>query len=102
MGGPDEWVPFVHSTPGQRLPPERRLVLVQIAPRPYEGYPAAVAVGYLRIWSRGPWFVIPGVGGDVTAWCDCLGDDFKPPCWNFLRGNQTYRKPAVWNGPEDS
>jgi hypothetical protein len=98
--GPMEWVPFANSVPGQRLPPERRLVLVQVVPRKAEGLPAAVAVGYVRIWSSGPFFVIPGVGGEVTAWCDCLGDDFAPACWSFPRMNQLNREPAVWDGPE--
>lgn len=70
----------------QPLPLERREVLVQIAARELEGMgmPPAVAVGYLRYAAgdkNSPYFVIPGIGGDVVAWCDCLPDDFTAPLW---------------------
>lgn len=67
-----EWVRF--SKHG-KLPPERRYVLVQTEERDC-GSPA-VAVGWLRIHSEGPFFVVPGIGGNVTHYCDCLGDDFQ-------------------------
>lgn len=71
---------------GIDLPPERKLVLLQIAPKEKEGLRAAVAVGYLR-YAAGdidcPYFVIPGIGGQVTAYADCLPEDFSPQCWNF-------------------
>lgn len=65
----------------QPLPPERRYVLVQTAEQPEKGLPPGVAVGYLRIWSSTVFFVIPGIGGEVTHWCDCLGDEFFAPSW---------------------
>ncbi len=68
----------------QKLPPARKYVLVQIAAKVDEGLPPAVAVGYLRFAAgdkNSPVFTIPGVGGTVVAWCDCLGDDFKAPLW---------------------
>ena len=85
-----DWQPF----PGPVLPPERRKVLVAIAGSD-EGTPCgpgggllkydapAVAVGYLRIHSDGPFFVVPGFGRKfrVTHWCDALGDDFNAPVW---------------------
>jgi hypothetical protein len=81
------WIKFKE---GCKLPPERRYVLVHIGERPIQGInmPPAVGVGYLRIWSGGPWFVIPGMGGDwtVTHYCDCLGDNFEVPNWE---GKQT-------------
>jgi hypothetical protein len=69
-----------------KLPPERRLVLVMIQERPgHLGKDAAtVAVGYIRIHSNGPFFVVPGVphkDEHITHYNDCLGDDFKAPLW---------------------
>ena len=66
-----------------RVPQERRYVLVMIDADDAKGMPPSVAVGYLRHRSSGPWFVVPGFGRDftVTHWCDCLGDDFKAPLW---------------------
>mgnify|MGYP001571501020 len=50
--------------------------------------PAAVAVGYtvpcVFVFGSGgssQRFIVPGVGGPVVAWCDCLGDDFSAPLW---------------------
>ena len=68
----------------QPLPPERRKVLVQVAARE-DGYrPPSVAVGYMKFAAGckdSPRFIVPGVGGTVVAWCDCLGDDFFAPLW---------------------
>jgi hypothetical protein len=82
------WVPF---DPDGELPDERRCVLVQVAGEEPTGHAAAVAVGYLRIHSGGPFFVIPGIGRvfTVTHWCDCLGDDFTAPLWPGTPGMQT-------------
>jgi hypothetical protein len=74
-----EWIEF--NPDGGPLPPERRYVLCQIAEKPGTGLPPAVAVGYIRIFSNDSMFVIPGVGGTVTHYCDCLGDDFIAPLW---------------------
>ncbi len=71
----------------QPLPPERRLVLVQVAARP-DGYPASVAVGYMKFCAGqedSPMFVVPGVGGPVTHWSDSLGDDFDAPSWLYTQ-----------------
>lgn len=95
------WVTFAREAGDrQQLPAERRYVLVQLAPRPEVGLPPAVAVGYLRFAAgdRGsPQFIIPGVGGTVLSWCDCLGDDFRPPLWRDRRpqtGNQPPENPT--------
>ena len=81
------WIEFDASSPD--LPPEHRLCLVQTTPQPAKGLPPAVAVGYLRIWSCGPWWVIPGVGGTVTRYADCLPDDLNPQCWpGFCKGEK--------------
>lgn len=68
----------------QKLPIVRRYVLVQIAAKHEHGLPPSVAVGYMRYAAgdkKSPTFTIPGVGGEVVAWCDCLGDDFNAPLW---------------------
>ena len=84
-----EWIPFCQAKwANQRLPKARRYLLLQIAAKPEEGLPPAVAVGYLRYAAgdmNSPVFTIPGVGGDVTAWCDCLGDDFTAPMWSVIQ-----------------
>lgn len=76
------WYAFKSGTDENRvLPPERRnvLVLLKAADGQRQG---GVAVGYLR-YSAGeltnPFFVVPGIGGEVVAWADALGDDFRVP-----------------------
>lgn len=82
-----KWVPYIETLWGnQSLPPAERWVLVQIAGRRNDlgALPPAVAVGYMRFAAgdkNSPVFTIPGVGGVVVAWCDCLGDDFHAPLW---------------------
>ncbi len=75
-----KWIPFDKTG---KVPKERRYVLLQIKEKATEvgGLPPSVCVGYLRRWSSGSFFVIPGVGGEVTHWSDCLGDDFEAPLW---------------------
>ena len=66
------------------MPQERKHLLLQIAKKPEQGLPPAVAVGYMRFAAGdkdSPTFTIPGVGGEVVAWCDCLPDDFYAPLW---------------------
>lgn len=88
-----------------KLPLERRNVLVMIERRQsdeqkrahaefgragiddpdFKDTAATVAVGYIRIHSGGPFFVVPGVphkDEDITHWADCLGDDFAAPLWS--------------------
>ena len=78
------------------LPPERRNVLLAVRAADaeyydngkvkYQSHAAIVAVGYLRIHSDGPFWVIPGVphqDAEITHWCDCLGDRFSAPHWHF-------------------
>ena len=79
-----KWYPFDKNKGyRQKRPPINRMVLVLLprnATKP--GHPPSVAVGY-RKDSAGckgfPYFVISGIGGFPTHWCDCLGDDFKTP-----------------------
>lgn len=80
-----KWIEYTESKwSDQPLPPARKYLLVQIAERPEKGMPPAVAVGYMRFAAGdkdSPVFTIPGVGGDVIAWCDCLPDGFNAPLW---------------------
>ena len=79
------WVDFdPKNRETQPLPPEYKLVLVQLAARPGSAMPPAIAAGYLRndAGQKGrPSFVCPGVEGDAVAWCDCLPEDFGAPLW---------------------
>jgi len=65
----------------QKRPPEKKYVLVMLANRG-PGLPCALAVGYMRNAAgdkQRPYFKVPGIGGEVVAWCNCLPDDFKWP-----------------------
>lgn len=104
-----EWVEYDRQGP---LPLERRSVLVMITNRQSNfqkeayikfGHPgiddpdfkdtaATVAVGYIRIHSDGPFFVVPGVEHkdvEITHWADCLGDDFTAPLWQSKQPKRT-------------
>lgn len=91
------WIAFDQQKwADQRLPKEGKYVLVQVAAKPKEGLPPAVAVGRLRFAAgdkNSPTFTIPGVGGEVVAWCDCLGKDFHAPLWR-----STYQKESKESG----
>jgi len=100
MSNDMQWIAFnKEAYPHEELPLERRYVLVQIERD--DDLPPSVAVGYLRLWSDGPFFVVPGfarpsyhtLGGCrpflVTHWCDSLGDNFGAPLW---KGKQTSPK----------
>lgn len=68
---------------GQPLPAERRFVALQLHPLG-PGRPPAVALGYLKLAAgdrSSPRFIVPGIGGDVAYWCDCLPEDLFPPLW---------------------
>jgi hypothetical protein len=85
-----EWVPFDREKlANQPLPTPKRYLLLQVAARPDEGLPAVVAVGWMRFAAGDldcPTFTIPGVGGAVVAWSDCLGDEFEAPLWPGTAG----------------
>lgn len=84
------WIPFDEALYSrQKLPPERRYVLVRVEPV-HDGVGAVqamiVAVGYLR-YAAGdrdsPFFVVPSVRGRRVAWCDCLPEALQAigACW---------------------
>lgn len=90
------WIPFARENgQSQLLPPQRRCVLLMLPERKEDGMPPAVAVGYLKFAAGDktcPYFVVPGVGGKPTHWCDCLGDDFEVPLWAWRFPNR--KEPA--------
>ena len=88
------WIEFDPKADG--LPAERRHVLLLLAEQPDKGLPASCAVGYMRIHSHGPFFVIPGIGGKVTHWADCLGDDFKTPILSTKSGQRWQLTNGKW------
>lgn len=65
----------------ERLPKERKEVLCRVQ-SVMRGAPDALVVGYLR-YAAGdkdsPMFVVPGLGGTVLEWCDCLPEKFTYP-----------------------
>ena len=75
------WVPYERERwHHQPLPKERRWVLLLLAAQPEKGWPQGVAAGYMKFGAGekdSPYFIIPGIGGKVIAWCDCLPDDFR-------------------------
>jgi hypothetical protein len=98
-----EWTAYQQDLwHNQSLPPLWRHVLCQIDAR--QGHlsqlPPAVAVGYLTLAAgdeHSPHFVVPGVGGPVVAWCDCLGDDFRSPLMGIKNWWERI-KPETQNG----
>jgi hypothetical protein len=89
-----DWQEFTEANRAN-WPPERRHVLVLIAERPEKGLPPGIAVGYLRLHST-PFFVIPGIDGNVTHFCDCLGDDFASPLLTVLGGQRWQMTNGKW------
>ena len=91
-----------------KLPLERRSVLVMIRAAEseydgqkqiYPGHAAIVAVGYIRVHSDGPFFVVPGVphrDEEITHGADCLGDNFDAPHWHCRQVVGSPRR--QWNG----
>ena len=63
----------------QKRPPISKLVLVRIESKK-SGSPRSIAVGYRKNASGDksyPYFVIPGIGGEVYEWCDCLPESVE-------------------------
>lgn len=70
----------------QKRPPIGRAVLV-LCERNDEIYVNPISVGYRKDAAgdkQCPYFVIPGIGGEALAWCDCLPDNFKIEDWPKL------------------
>lgn len=66
-----------------KFPPEKRYLLCKLEMGCSQPG-GAVAVGWFKFAGGDrncPSFIVPGVGGDVVAWSDCLGDDFNVPDW---------------------
>jgi len=83
-----KWHPFSEEKGyHQKRPPERRDVLV-ILEKKSTNLPRATAVGYMKNsggQKQFPYFVIPGIGGEVVAWSDCLPDDFFDSIVPFMQ-----------------
>jgi hypothetical protein len=79
----------------RNFPPERRMVLVITAEKPDDGLPSCVAIGYLRLHTV-PFFVVPGVGGTVTHFADCLGDDFRTPLLTTISNQRWQMTNGEW------
>ena len=76
-----KWYPFDEARGyRQKRPPVKRPVLVLV--KTSENLPNIIAMGYRKNGAgdkRCPYFVIPGLGGKVLAWSDCLKlDDSRP------------------------
>lgn len=79
-------IKFIRFNPTAVLPRERKqcLVLVGWRKKGDDMLPPTLAVGWVRRSSK-PVFVVPGVGGPVTHYADCLGDDFPTRSdWHLL------------------
>lgn len=87
-----KWHPFSKEKGyHQKRPLERKDVLV-IIEKQSSSLPRAVAVGYMKNsggQKQYPYFVIPGIGGEVIAWCDCLPDGFFDSILPFTKENYT-------------
>lgn len=71
----------------QKRPPERRAVLCLVVPKEI-GLPYVIAVGYRKNAAgdkQSPYFVVPGQGGKVLAWCDCLPETDVYTLWSTAR-----------------
>ena len=69
------------ARPSQKRPPIKKYVLVLLK-RLQDNIPEHIAVGYRKDHAgdkQAPYFVVPGLGGKVIAWCDCLSEDMKWP-----------------------
>jgi len=77
------WYPFDPARGyRQKRPPEKRVVLCCIPQG--RGLPPVLAAGYRKNHAgekSEPYFVIPGLGGVPTAWCDCLPDAEASEFW---------------------
>lgn len=89
-----KWYEF-HKEKGyrQKRPKVRKLVLV-ILERTSKNLPRALAVGYMKN-SAGqkeyPYFVIPGIGGEVLYWSDCLPSDIEDSLKFYYEENNSGR-----------
>lgn len=80
-----------HKCRDQKLPLERKLVLVQLQADKKVGSPIATVVGYLKYakdYMDVPYFVTPGYSRGtraVIAWSDCLPKEFKNAYLEFKK-----------------
>jgi hypothetical protein len=97
-----KWHPFDKAKGyHQKRPPVGRPVLVLLPPNAINigcgTTPHGIAVGYRKNAAGDkscPYFVIPGIGGEPVAWCDCLGYDEVYQMWSKARAAD-----AGWETP---
>ena len=81
-----KWYRFLKSRGSrQKRPPVKKYVLVKLERREHN-LPHPIALGYMKNAAgdkQSPYFVVPGLGGEVIAWCDCLPDELDNP-WTSL------------------
>lgn len=96
-----KWHNFKPNTPRnrQKLPPEKRIVLVELKSNTTM-YPNPIVCGYLKFHAgdkSAPYFVThgcnlknveSGVDDRVVRWCDCLPDEFE--WYNGLKPNLSH------------
>lgn len=72
-----KWHPFSKAKGfRQKRPPEKKAVLV-LCERKESNLPNYIAIGYRKNAAGDkscPYFVVPGLGGIVLAWCDGLAE----------------------------
>jgi hypothetical protein len=76
-----KWYKFNESKGSrQKRPAIRKLVVVRLQSKDPGREREALAIGYRKDGAgdpQYPYFVIPGIGGTVIEWCDCLPDNFE-------------------------
>ena len=80
-----KWHKFDKSKGYRQLrPPIGKWVVVKLEAKPHDvaTLPCGLAIGYRKDAAGDktcPYFVIPGIGGEVLEWCDCLPEGFEYP-----------------------
>lgn len=80
-----KWHKFDKSKGYRQLrPPIGKWVMVKLEAKPHDvaTLPCGLAIGYRKDAAGDktcPYFVIPGIGGEVLEWCDCLPEGFEYP-----------------------
>lgn len=90
-----KWYKFDASKgSAQKRPPIKKYVVVRLMST-HRTLSDGLAVGYRKDAAgdpQSPYFVVPGIGGCVIAWCDCLPDDFQYPVEEAPEPNATYEE----------
>lgn len=95
FGDVQSWTPVIRNTKWhdfdfdkgtkQPLPNASKFVVVHVPSTNPVETPTKMAIGYLAytnpkaLFKNVPYFIVPGIGGPVLRWCDCLPADFTWP-----------------------